>query len=232
MSESATTTPPPVETTPPAPDPATEEVVRIVGEAQKGHSLKDRLRGIKSATRTIVVFTDNEPVEKFALLDQQLTNIEALMNPEVPDDATEEQRAQLEESVRGLRDSYAEIEALREEARAEMNAVALAIHLRAVPAPVLKLAKMAADKAYALGDGTIPEDKRERWDEKRNRYILGRAIEHIGTPEGDLEFDRDTVAQDLEESLDLVQWARVSRAFSELIYTDQIGEAATADPGF
>lgn len=231
MSDS-TTTPPPADTPPPAPDQAAEAVTRIAGEAQKSHSLRDRLRGIKHATRTVVVFTDSTPVEKYAMLDQQLTNIEAMLNPEVPEDADDEQKARLAEATASLRESYEEIERLRDEARAEMNAAALSIHLRAVPSPVLKMAKHAADKAYALGDGTIPEEARERWEEKRNRYILGRAIERIGTPDGDLEFDRDTVAEELEADLDLVQWARVSRAYSELIYTDQIGEAATADPGF
>lgn len=232
MSTPADTTPPPAETTPPAPASAEEEIIRIAGEAQKSHSLKDRLAGVKHTRRVVVVFTDAEPVEKYALLDAQMTNLEALMNPEVPDDATEEQRAQLAESVQGLRESYAELETLRDEARAEMNAAALSVHLRAVPSPVIKMARMAADEAYALGDGTIPDDVKERWDEKRNRYILGRAIERIGTPDGDLEFDRDTVAEDLEASLDLVQWARISRAYGEVIYTDQIGDAATADPGF
>lgn len=232
MSESATTTPPPVETPPPAPDPAAEEVLRIAGEAQKSHSLKDRLRGAKMTRRKIVVFTDGEAVERYADAERRIAGVEAVMNPELADDADEDERATYEELIASLRQRHDAIEQQRDAARQDMLASALAIHLRAVPQPVMKMAVQAANKAYALGDGTVPDEAKERWEEKRSRYVLGRVIEKVVAVDGEMTFDRDQIAQDLEEGLDLVQWSRVLRAFSEIVYTDQIGDAATTDPGF
>lgn len=232
MTDATETTPPPSTTTPPAAETPEEEVKRVAGEAQRSFSLKDRLAGVKHATRRLTVFTDTDPVERFQAIDQQMTNLEAMFDIPIPDDATAEQRQEISDRIEALRTGYGELERARDLARQEMAAASMVLHLRAVPAPVTKLARMAADQAYALGDGTVPDDKRERWDEKRNRYILGRVIEKVTTPDGELTFDRDTIAQDLEEALDLVQWARVSRAYSEIVYTDQIGEAATGDPGF
>lgn len=231
MSSSAAT-PPPSETPSEAPSSAEEEVKAIAGEARRTYSLRDRLHGIKHTKRTVVLFTDLEAVDRWTELDRRLTGIEALLNPEVPDDATEEQRAELDTALADLRATYDDLEKVRAAAHAEMMAGALAIHMRSVPPAVFKIARHAADKAYALGDGTVPEEKHDEWDELRNRIVLGHVIERVSDAHGDLEFDRSEIARDLEETVPQPQWARVTKAYGEIAYTDQIGEAATTDPGF
>jgi hypothetical protein len=217
---------------PELPAEAVEAIKDEAAEAKQKFSLRDRLGSIKYAMRTVVVFTDEQAVTRFNAVDTQIKSVEGLLGVQVPDDASDEEKAELLEQQAGLRAAYDELEPALEAAREEMVNSALSIHMRAVPQVVLKMATHAADKAYRLGDGTLPEEKAEAWDEKRNRYILGRVIQSIGTPSGSLEFEPDEVAQLLEESLSPTQWSRVSSTYTELMFRDAIGTAATDDPGF
>ena len=110
---------------------------------------------------------------------------------------------------------------------------ALAVHLRAVPQVVIQRAQRRARKAYALKDGTIPEDVREPFFEMQNDEILGQTIVRVVDRQGnDYEVDPKHVGEQLRGALPLPQWDRLMTAFNTLVFNDQLARAAVSDPGF
>lgn len=199
------------------------KVKEIQEEAKRTFSLRDRLAGIKQATRTVVVYTDPAAAEQWTELDRQRTNLESLMGA---DQLTAENRAEMQTALDGLTETLAE-------ARTQMLEGAFSVHMRAVPQVVLSAAMRETRKRFADPvTKEIAEERTEQADEYRSRYLLGRVIQRIGTADGDLEFDRETVAQDLEEALPIPQWRRIMENYGELVFSDAIGTAATDDPGF
>lgn len=198
-----------------------EQIAQVQQEARKTFSLADRLRGVKHAERTVVLFDDPRPAEQWANLDRQRTSLEGLLGQQ---DLDAEARTDLTKAMESLEQSLTEV-------RADMEAHALHVRLRAVPPVVLKMAQHAALERFGV-NRRIPEEQEENAEDFRNRFILGRVIQTITTPDGPLEFDRDSVARELEEALPVPQWRRLADTYTELVFTDAIGQAATDDPGF
>lgn len=190
----------------------------IATDAKKSHSLRDRLKGVKLATRKVPLFPDADLIEAFQIADRDVRLVESVANQR-PDDAS-------------LQDELEQKQAARADAHTALLATALSVHLRAVPEVVLDAGRRETRKRFAVS-GQIPADQENDAEEFSQGYILGRVIQKVAEADGtELDFDRDHVATWLREALPLPQWMRLVSAFQEVVYSDRIGEAATGDPGF
>lgn len=200
-----------------------EHAETVQTEAKKTFSLKDRLSGIKASTAKIVLFTDPDAARAFAEKDTTATALSGLLADESLD---EQLRAEVQHD-------FDSVDAEREQLRAVFMRTALAVHMRAVPQVVTDRAQRNARKAYALNDGTVPNERREDFFEMQNHEILGQVIQRIVDADGaDAEFDPKTVGAELRDFLPQPQYQRLLNAFNQLVFNDALAAQATADPGF
>lgn len=200
----------------------TEHAETVQTEAKRKFRLSDRLAGVQLATAKVVLFTDPVAAATYGESEAKVARLEALL-------ATLEDEGQRA----GVQETYEQTSTEADEARTAMLASALAVHLRAVPQVVVERAERHARKAYALNDGTVPQDRRDDFFRMQNDEVLGHTIVRVVDAEGnDYEVDRKTVAEELRTHLPVPQFQRLLAAFNQLVFNDALARQATADPGF
>ena len=200
-----------------------EHAEDVTTEAKRSFSLRDRLQGMKRAESKIVLFTDPDAARDYAEQAFAQDQLGALLQAAKPeDDGYDEAQADFDEGQR-----------LLEQKRAKMLESALAVHMRAVPQVVIEAAQRSARKAYALKDGTIPDEVRERFVQHQNHEILGSVVTRVVDAEGnDYTFDPSEIGDLLLETLPVPQYQRLIQAFNLLVFNDALAQQATDDPGF
>jgi hypothetical protein len=220
---------------------------KIIKEAKVAFRFSDKLQGFKHRTGRVLVFTDSEAVDAFAALNQRMTMISdriGRIKPLVDDEATRQAYVkQLEE----LTAEYNSLDPKLDELKIEMMKSGVAIHFQGYPNIAMKVArKKTRKKFHDDAVGGVPADAEEEAQEYLKFLLMGQSIVKIVNSAGEVDtlasyvdkktkkkvVPRDTIGQEMSDQLPPSQWARVEDAYTKVTLTDQIGAAATDDPGF
>jgi len=220
----------------------------IVEKARGTFRVSDRLKNIKHGHGQLTLFTDTEAVAKYRKINSEM---------QATNDAAGKVNTKLEggfDMQKRLIDKYTEMEPELELAKKEMLAGALVVKLHAWPGKVAKQARNKSIKKFYsdIHQGVAP-DKAAEASEYVDMLLLGQTILEITNSDGEVDtlapyvdeskpvkkgkkpamiYPRDTIGSELSEDLPPSQWKRLYDAYQTLTLTDQIGEAATEDPGF
>lgn len=213
-------------------DPADFDPREIAEEARKSFSLSDRLKGIKHTADKIVLYTDVKAVSAYSALNREIQAItDAAGRIKINSRTPADERARHEQLV----ERATALEEQMDEAREAMLAGALSVHLQAFPNVVVKMARREARKVFSDPvTGQIPEDRMSDVKEFIDLYLVGNAIAKVVDSGGEI-LDlgpREKVGKLLSDDLPPTQWQRLYDKFTVLTLTDEIGSAATDDPGF
>lgn len=197
------------------------DVEEVQVEAKRTFSLKARLAGFKTRQTKVLIFTDEDLVEKVGTLNGTLAmfkgRAEALLDNEANKKAITEARKKVTECE-------AELAPLKE----EMLKTALAVHMVALPDEALKVArKIAKRKSARDEDGKIDEEDRLAIF---NMELLHKAITKVVDSSG--AEAEDATPEILRDSVPSNQWDRLMSKFTMLQFTDSVAQAAVDDPGF
>ncbi len=118
-----------------------------------------------------------------------------------------------------------------------MNESGLVVNLIGYPAIAMKVAQRAARKKFgdAARNGQIPDDRLDDAQDYMDRLLLGQSITSIDDVASRSPMvlpARDVIGEALMESLPISQYARLLAKWKEITTSDQIGQAATDEPGF
>jgi len=220
----------------------------IVQKARGTFSVSNRLKNIKLGHAQLTLFTDTDAVGKYRKINtelQVLNDAASKVNLKLVGGADQQKR---------LVDSYTAKEPELDAAREEMLAGALVVKLHAWPGKVAKAARGKARRKFHsdIHQG-VPPEKASEAANYVDMLLLGQTIVEIVNSDGEVDSlapyvdgskpvkkgkkpvmidPRDTIGTQLEDDLPPSQWKRLYDAYQTLTLTDQIGEAATEDPGF
>jgi hypothetical protein len=231
------------------PDPLTEEgIEQIQEEARKSFSLSDRLQDINHRSTSILIFTDMEAVDEYNKINAKaqslsddlgkinLAGLSAVVEAATTDETRAAAQSALESALSRKADLQArfdEMESSVAKAREKMLAGSFVIQMKAYPNIAVKVTKRDIRKKFSdPALGRVPDDRVEEADAALHMALLGQAIVKVTSPDGDLEFDRSTIGQELSDSLPPAQWDRLFQTFMRLTLSDEIAKAAVDDPGF
>ena len=202
---------------------------KIMDHARKTHSLSDALKGIKHRHTKVILYRDLEAVDAYAELNRKLQAIvDAAGNADLKTPAGKATQER-------LLAEHAKLEPELEELRTTMLSSALVVRLKAYPNIAIKTARRDARKKFhdeVLGG--VPPEKEAEAREYIDMRLFGESIVDVVDAEGvPLELDsRAELGTMLPDGLPPSQWDRLYNAFITLTLTDQIGTAATEEPGF
>lgn len=203
-----------------------KHVEEIQVEAKRSFKLRDRLRGgVKQIRKTVPIFFDLQAVADYQA---KKAESDAIFKQAERPGVKEDTRAALLEQHDNALD---ELSAIRE----RMLADSIVIHLATIPNEVLKATRAKTRLDFKAANRGVPltDEQAEELASTVALRTLAMGIERVVDSDGSVsEQVEEEDVRELERSLHPTQWDRLYSTFEAMLFTQQVGEDATNDPGF
>lgn len=218
----------------------------FIEEVRDGYSLRDRLRGVSTRTKTVTLHTDavagealggaEDIVDGYGLVQGRrrwglIGDLELLVEQA---NRLSEEDSPDEAEVKAIAAQIDELKAEVPAAVKKLEKSALIVTVRTVPNLIIRDCRRKARKALGIKGKSIPEARLEEYELEHLAHLVAASVESWEDRQAKQKFTSMTLdeARALRDELPFGQFAKLDRAIGELSFEAAIANNITDTPDF